>query len=90
MVGFEVELTDIAKKYYKKTSGKTRKGLDKCFTDLSQTPLVPPLSVSKIVGYDNFWRYRVGDIRVIFTVDEDLLLVTVISILPRGSAYKKL
>ena len=44
--------------------------------------------VKRLQGVDHEWRLRVGDWRVIFTLDEGRLLVIVLRVLPRGSAYR--
>ena len=40
-------------------------------------------------GYPGFFRLRVGDYRVIYTVENDKLIVRVINIGNRGDIYKK-
>lgn len=42
-------------------------------------------NVRRLVGEDNLWRLRVGDWRVIYTMD--LVILSVTSVSPRGSAY---
>ena len=39
-------------------------------------------------GYAGYYRLRVGDYRVIYTVNDDVLLVRVIEIGNRGDVYK--
>ncbi len=44
----------------------------------------------KLVGSTNNYRIRVGDWRIVYTVENEQLLVLVIRIAPRGSAYQNL
>jgi mRNA interferase RelE/StbE len=44
--------------------------------------------VKPLVGYEHVWRLRVGDWRVIFAVDVSARALTVLRVLPRGSAYR--
>lgn len=47
--------------------------------------------VKKLQGHSNEFRLRVGDWRVRFSVDNlgHLIILTVLRVLPRGSAYKE-
>ena len=44
--------------------------------------------IKKLAGYENEYRLRVGDLRVLFTVENDT--ITINDIIPRGQAYKKI
>ena len=46
-----------------------------------------PPGVKKLVG-DFGWRIRVGDWRIIYEIDDDRQLITVIAVKPRQSAYR--
>lgn len=39
-------------------------------------------------GYSGFYRLRVGDYRVIYTIIEDVLLIRVVEVGNRGDVYK--
>lgn len=47
---------------------------------------LPSGDVRKMVGYTNTYRLRVGNLRVLFEMQEDIIIL---NILPRGDAYKK-
>ena len=49
----------------------------------------PPGCV-KLVGYDNLYRLRVGDWRIIYAIEDDQLVILVIEIAPRGGVYQRL
>ncbi len=50
---------------------------------------LPDGNVKPIKGYENFYRLRVGDYRVIFTIkDNDLIVILTIG--NRGDIYKKI
>lgn len=44
--------------------------------------------IKKLTGYDNEYRLRVGNFRVLFSLDNDIIIVK--DVLPRGQAYKRL
>jgi mRNA interferase RelE/StbE len=46
-----------------------------------------PAKTSKLSGRD-VWRLRVGGLRVIYILDEESSILTVIKIGPRGDVYK--
>jgi mRNA interferase RelE/StbE len=49
---------------------------------------IPSGDIKKLKGYDNWYRLRVGDLRVLFRYEDDAIIVT--AILPRGQVYKGL
>jgi len=51
---------------------------------------LPDGDVKTIKGYKNFYRLRVGDYRVIFTINDSDLIIIVLTIGNRGDIYKKL
>lgn len=44
--------------------------------------------VKKLAGLENDFRLRVGDLRILFSIDEDIIIIN--DILPRGQAYKRI
>ena len=44
--------------------------------------------VKKLKGKTDEWRLRVGDWRIRFTKDEEIKILSVLRVLPRGSAYR--
>ena len=63
---------------------RIRRALD----DLGQDPR--PAGCKKLQSYKDLWRLRVGDWRITYAVLDDKLIVLVIEIAARGSAYKDL
>lgn len=54
---------------------------------LAQEPR--PRGVKKLQGEEGLYRIRVGDYRVVYSVDDKALLVLVVRIAPRGQVYRK-
>jgi len=46
-----------------------------------------PRGCLKLSGSDNLWRIRVGDYRVLFSIDDPDLLIDVIAVRNRRDAY---
>jgi mRNA interferase RelE/StbE len=49
-----------------------------------------PSGCKKLVGLHEYYRVRVGDWRITYTVQDDILLVIVVEVAPRGGAYRDL
>jgi mRNA interferase RelE/StbE len=84
---FKIALSKEALKYYNKVSLSTASRLDKCFAVLEQEPFKGS-NVKYLKGIAGKYRYRIGNIRVIYEVDNTEGTVYVLAILPRGQAYK--
>ena len=84
---FRIALSKEALKYYNKVSVVTAARLDRCFVSLESDPLQGS-SIKSLRGMAGKYRYRIGNIRVIYEVDHQKNTVYVIAILPRGQAYK--
>lgn len=50
-----------------------------------------PAGVKRLRGTsDDLWRIRVGDYRVVYTINDDRLVVLVVTVAGRGSIYRDL
>jgi len=56
--------------------------------ELSKTPL--PDRVRKIQGYDKFYRLRVGMYRVVYSIEDEIKIITIIKIGHRKEVYQRL
>ena len=56
------------------------------FKAIYRLPFIGDIKAMK--GHTGFYRLRVGDYRVIYTVNNDVLLVQVVEIGNRGDIYK--
>ena len=84
---FKVALSREAYKYYDKVSTTIAAKLDRCFIKLESEPLKSS-NIRPLKEMAGKYRYRVGNLRVIYEVDLVNRIVNVIAILPRGRAYK--
>lgn len=85
---WRVVLKHDAEKTLAKLPRDLRERMARAIDEFATNPR-PPGSI-KLVGYSDLYRRRVGDWRIIYTVQDDRLIVLVITITPRGSAYKDL
>jgi len=85
---WQVRLKRQPEKMLRRLPKKLAHRIDQALLSLSDNPF--PLNSKALTGLDNFYRLRVGDWRIVYTVENDQLLVLVIRIAPRGTAYKNL
>ena len=88
---FTVLLSSHAQLYCKKTGRKTSELLKDCFEHLEENPFHHPGGrIKKLAGQHHLYRFRIGDLRVIYEINELKRDVIVHLISPRGDAYKKI
>lgn len=83
---YEVRLSRRSDSYYQRVDPDTARRLDQCFESLSRSPFGAG-DVRPLHGRRGMYRYRVGGLRVLFTVEQRERIVTVISIGPRGDIF---
>lgn len=77
-IEFEKEAAKHISKMDKPTKQRIKKAIEK----------LPAGDVKKLQGYSEDYRLRVGNLRILFSVREDI--ITIKDILPRGQAYRRL
>ncbi|WP_144875709.1 type II toxin-antitoxin system RelE/ParE family toxin [Microbacterium sp. 1.5R] len=85
MSAYRVEFTTAAAKEVRKLDPQTRRRILAGVSDLGREPR--PHGVRKLTGFDNAWRLRVGDYRVLYEVIDDQVLVTVVRVAHRRDVY---
>ena len=85
---YSVQLSRDARKVFERASASLQRKLDRCFDHLKIDPRkhsnVKPLK-GTMAGH---YRYRVGDYRVIYRIDETKSEVFVLKIAHRSAAYE--
>ena len=73
---------------YAKTAVKHIQMLDKPTKQRIKTAVekLPFGDIKKLKGFQNEYRLRVGNYRVLFSLEDDI--ITIKDVLPRGQAYK--
>ena len=75
------------RKYISKQSLENREILRNAILKLKNGPYQDDSDISSLKGRPE-WRLRVGRWRILFLVNNNEILITVISIKPRGDVYK--
>ena len=84
---YEVVLHPNAQEFYLRADKALAKKISRCLEQLEQNPRFHPnIKVLKgdLAGY---YRYRIGDYRVIYSIDDQVLVVAVIEIAHRKGVY---
>ena len=75
---------------YTKTAVKNIEVLDKTSKQRIKTSIekLPFGDIKKLNGYQNDYHLRVGNFRVLFSLEHDIIIIK--DVLPRGQAYKRI
>lgn len=85
---YKVIVERQAEKAFRRLPREILGRVDRLLLSLADEPR--PAGCKKLRGYENLYRLRVGDWRLIYAIEDDELVVLVIEIAPRGEAYRDL
>ena len=85
MANYRVVLTSSAEKELKGLSAQLNARIVPRLENLANNPRPP--RCKKLKGGDKEWRIRVGDYRVVYTIDDARLLVEVTRVRHRSEVY---
>jgi mRNA interferase RelE/StbE len=88
MKRYTVVVSQTAEKELSKLPTRTIEKIITVLKSLEENPR--PVSCKKLKGYKNLWRFRVGDYRVVYSIDDVILLVDVRDVGHRKDIYDKL
>jgi mRNA interferase RelE/StbE len=85
---FKIELSREAQRFYEQCERPASKKLARCFKALESDPRAGN-NVKALRGpFAGAYRYRVGDLRVVYTIDDQTVTVFVIAIARRSDVYE--
>ena len=85
---FQVRLTGEAQRSFDSADAPLQRKLDRCFEQLSAGPRGHPNARALRGELARYFRYRVGDWRVIYRIDDEKRIVWVVLIAHRREAYR--
>ncbi len=88
MLEFRVEFTKSAKKEFKDLPKNIQQKVIDCVTLLSKNPKTELLQIKKLKGVENLYRVRLGNYRLVYTINSNVLSVLVIKIGHRKEVYR--
>lgn len=83
-MAYSIFITNTAKRQLAKLDKQTAKRIDKKLQEISNDPFH---YVSRLVGQE-IYKLRVGDYRVLMTIQQDKLIIMVVEISHRHNVYK--
>jgi mRNA interferase RelE/StbE len=86
MASYSVELTATAERQLRKLAKPEQARLVTAIRRLAEEPR--PRGARKLQGFDDLFRIRVGTYRVIYSVEEERLLVLVLKLGHRKDVYR--
>lgn len=85
---FKVELSREAQRFFNRCDKTVARKLVRCFQSLEKNPRGGN-NVKALKGpFRGSYRYRVGDLRVVYTINDQSVTVFVITIAKRGDVYE--
>lgn len=90
MAHYEIKVHRNAAKYLRALPANTRRRVRNKLDLLAEDPYdANRLDIKPMVGEEGLWRLRIGSIRLIYEVQQQRLLVYVLTVGHRGDIYKK-
>jgi mRNA interferase RelE/StbE len=86
--GWKLIIHRKAEKALKRLNGSLLERLRFAIRALKNDPR--PQGYKKILGYENLYRIRVGEWRIIYAIEDEQLIILVLEIGPRGGVYREL
>ena len=85
---YRVELSREAERFFERCEKAVFKKLSRCFEALERKPRAGN-NIKALKGrFSGSYRYRLGDLRVIYTVNDREVVVYVIAIAKRSDVYE--
>ena len=85
---YTIEFDSRVKKDFKSINANDVKRIKTAISELSKNPR--PDGCTKLKGRQDYYRIRVGNYRVVYTIEDTVLLVLVVRVGHRKEIYKEL
>jgi mRNA interferase RelE/StbE len=85
---YKIQISPAAARQQRKLDGIVRRRVLTAIDRLAAEPRLP--GVKALVGHPNLLRLRVGDYRIVYTVDDGQLVVLVLAATHRREVYRDL
>ncbi len=84
---YKVGIKAYAEKQIRKLTPNVERRVRPAILALANNPR--PRGVLKLKDYENRWRIRVGDYRIVYEIRDNILLVLVVAVPHRSQAYDR-
>jgi mRNA interferase RelE/StbE len=87
-MSYRLEFTKPATKQFKALPHQVQQRLQPKIEALTTEPR--PAGMIKLIGEEELYRIRVGEYRIVYTIQDDQLLVLVVVVAHRREVYRRL
>lgn len=84
---YTIEFSSAAVRQLRKLDRRAQRRVQAAVELLAQEPR--PAGAKKLVGGDGEWRVRTGDYRIVYEIDDGVLLVLVLAVGHRREIYRR-
>lgn len=84
---YQVVFRDDARKAFERLDPAVRRQIGRVIDRLAENPR--PGQATQLVGDPRTWRVRPGDWRILYEIHDDRLIVLVLDVRHRSTAYRK-
>ena len=84
---YRIEYTPAASRQLAKFHKDIQTRFKPKIESLAETPRPP--DAKKLQGFDNTYRIRVGDYRILYEIHDNILLVLIVEVGHRGRVYRR-
>lgn len=84
---YRIEFSATAVRQLRKLDGRARRRVQAAVELLAQEPR--PAGPKKLVGGNGEWRVRTGDYRIVYEIDDGVLVVLVLAVGHRREIYRQ-
>ena len=88
-MSYTIRFTPKAAQQVRKLDSATAKRI-RDFLEQKLSQLDNPRQLGKKLVDEEFWRYRVGDYRILTNIDDDQILILIVEVAHRREVYNKL
>jgi mRNA interferase RelE/StbE len=85
---YHIEVSPTAARQLKKIDGRVLSQIAAKIDSLALEPR--PHGCEKLSGYDDLYRVRVGDYRIVYGVEDRLVLIVVLKVGNRAEVYQRI
>ena len=87
-MSYTIRFTPKAAKQVRKLDSAAAKRI-RDFLEQKLSQLDNPRQLGKKLVNEEFWRYRVGDYRILTNIDDDQILILIVEVAHRREVYNK-
>jgi mRNA interferase RelE/StbE len=85
---YQVKVAEEAAKFIRKQDKRIQRQIINNIRELAQNPR--PQGCNKLQGYEELYRIRSGNYRIVYTIREKMLLIFVVRVAHRKDIYRYL